>query len=233
MVGTDLGRCAECQNKGQNCLEAIWLGSIEEVGTQTEVQSRTSEQGTQVEVESVEEVGTQTEVQSRTSEQGTQVEVESVSRTVSSTQTTLVETKCQGTETSCELERVDLGTQTFQETVDRAVEIVSTTMVQGVQTVEGSVQSDSTTSITVGKDQLGMFETLSTVVSSSLGDLGVDRENLRYVTTVKLDSDQPVIEEVCRPDLIESVLLSSPKVSTAPIVSEDSLKPSSEILPGD
>ena len=220
-------RCAECQNKGQNCLETIQLGSIEGVGTQTEVQSRTSEQSTLLEVESVEEVGTQTEVQSRTSEQGTQVEVESVSRTVSSTQTTFIETKGQGTETSCEPERVDLGTQTLQETVDRAVEIVSTTMVQGVQTLEGSVQSDS---ITVGKDQLGMFETSSTVVSSSLGDLGVDQENLRYVTTVKLDSDQPVIEEVCRPDLIESVLLSSPKASTAPIVSEGSLKPSSEIL---
>ena len=224
------GRCAECQNKGQSCLEEIQLGSIEEVGTQTEVQSRTSEQGTQVEVESVEEVGTQMEVQSRTSEQGTQVEVESVSRTVSSTQTTFVETKSQGTETSCEPERVDLGTQTLQETVDKAVQIVSTTMVQGVQTVEGSVQSDSITSITVGKDQLGMFETSSTVVSSSLGDLGVDRENLRYVTTVKLDSDQPVIKEVCRPDLIESVLLSSPKVSSVPIVSEGLLKPSLEIL---
>ena len=223
------GRCAECQNKGQNCLETTQLGSIEGGGTQTEVQSRTSEQGTQVEVESVEEVGTQTEVQSRTSEQGTQVEVESVSRTVSSTQTTFVETKGQGTETSGELERVDLGTQTLQETVDRAVEIVSTTMVQGVQT-EGSVQSDSTTSIIVGKDQLGMFETSSTVVSSSLGYLGVDQENLRYITTVKLDSDQPVIEEVCKPDLIESVLLSSPKVSTVPIVSEGLLKPSSEIL---
>ena len=105
------GRCAECQDKGQNCLEEIQLGSIEEVGTQTEVQSKTSEQGTQVQVESVEEVGTQTEVQSRTSEQGTQVELKSVSRTVSSTQTTCVETKCQGTETSCEPERVDLGTQ--------------------------------------------------------------------------------------------------------------------------
>ena len=105
-----------------------------------------------------------------------------------------------------------MGAQTLQETVDKAVQVVSTAMVKGVQTVEGSVQSDSLTSITVEKDQLGMFETSSTLVSSSLGHLGVDRENLKYVTTVRLDSDQPIIEEVCRPDLIESVLLSSPRL---------------------